>query len=278
MAVVAALYRHLLEALAVVAGAMLAAMAFAIVLDVVVRNLGLQPPNFTVSFTEYVLLYTTMLGAPYMVRRKGHILVEALIESVGPALHAVMARFVYLVCTLLSAALTYYGAKLLLQGIASNDMEYRSFDMPRWILDVTLPLGFGFSTIEFLRYLEGEKHIVYLSETGLALPGRVQSERGGSFVGIEARARRAARRTVAAPSVSRPASRIAATDASSFGKTSTAATRTPGDGCRSASTTFPATPSARVAFNPASACRAWSASGERGTGLFRIVSRPAHSW
>jgi hypothetical protein len=27
--------------------------------------------------------------------------------------------------------------------------------MPRWILDVTLPLGFGFCTIEFLRYLVG---------------------------------------------------------------------------------------------------------------------------
>lgn len=143
------------RAMAALCCALLAFIGAAIVYDVTVRNLGLQPPNFTVSFTEYVLLYTTMLGAPYMVRKKGHILVEALIESVGPALHAVMAKFVYLVCTLLSGALTYYGVKLLLQGIASHDMEYRSFDMPRWILDVTLPLGFGFSTIEFLRYLAG---------------------------------------------------------------------------------------------------------------------------
>ena len=47
MATVAALYRRLLELLAVVAGVMLAAMAFAIVVDVVVRNLGLQPPAHT---------------------------------------------------------------------------------------------------------------------------------------------------------------------------------------------------------------------------------------
>lgn len=143
------------RAMAALCCALLAFIAAAIVYDVTVRNLGLQPPNFTVSFTEYVLLYTTMLGAPYMVRKKGHILVEALIESVGPTLHNVMARFVYLVCALMSAALAYYGARLLLQGIATNDMEYRSFDMPRWILDLTIPLGFGFSTIEFLRYLVG---------------------------------------------------------------------------------------------------------------------------
>ena len=143
------------RAMAALCCALLAVVAAAIVYDVTVRNFGLQPPNFTVSFTEYVLLYTTMLGAPYMVRKKGHILVEALIESVPPTLHRAMAWMVYLVCTLLSAALAYYGAKLLAQGIATNDLEIRSFDMPRWILDITLPLGFGFSAIEFLRYLVG---------------------------------------------------------------------------------------------------------------------------
>jgi len=143
------------RAMAALCCALLAIVAAAIVYDVTVRNFGLQPPNFTVSFTEYVLLYTTMLGAPYMVRRKGHILVEALIESVGPAVHAAMAKFVYLVCTALSAVLTYYGMMLTLQGIAANDTEIRSFDMPRWILDITIPLGFGFSTVEFLRYLVG---------------------------------------------------------------------------------------------------------------------------
>lgn len=143
------------QAMAALCCVLLAIVAAAIVYDVTVRTLKFQPPNFTVSFSEYVLLYTTMLGAPYMVRKKGHILVEALIDHVPPALHAAMAKFVYLVCTLLTAALAYYGARVAWQAFATGDMEYRSFDMPRWILDVTLPLGFGFSTIEFLRYLVG---------------------------------------------------------------------------------------------------------------------------
>ncbi len=143
------------QAMAALCCVLLAVVAAAIVYDVTVRTLKFQPPNFTVSFSEYVLLYTTMLGAPYMVRKKGHILVEALIDHVPPPVHAAMAKFVYLVCTLLSAALAYYGARVAWQAYATGDMEYRSFDMPRWILDVTLPLGFGFCTIEFLRYLVG---------------------------------------------------------------------------------------------------------------------------
>jgi TRAP-type C4-dicarboxylate transport system permease small subunit len=150
-----ALSHRVSQVMAALCCALLAVVAAAIVYDVTVRAFGLQPPNFTVSFTEYVLLYTTMLGSPYMVRRKGHILVEALIENVPPAAHRAMAFLVYLICTALCVALTYYGAKVLAQAIATNDMELRSFDMPRWILDITLPIGFGFSAIEFLRYLVG---------------------------------------------------------------------------------------------------------------------------
>jgi len=143
------------QAMAALCCALLAVMVVAIVYDVTLRTLKFQPPSFTVSFAEYVLLYVMMLGAPYLARRKGHILVEALIEHVpGPA-HIVMAKSVYLVCTVLCAGLAYYGGKLFWASYDTGDMEYRSFDMPRWILDITLPIGFGFTAIEFLRYLVG---------------------------------------------------------------------------------------------------------------------------
>jgi hypothetical protein len=61
MLAIAGLYRRLLEALAVVAGVLLAAMTLAIVFDVVVRNLGWQPPGHTLTLTEYGLLYVTVV-------------------------------------------------------------------------------------------------------------------------------------------------------------------------------------------------------------------------
>jgi len=134
---------------------LLAVATVAIVFDVTVRNIGGQPPAFTNSFTEYVLLYTAMLGAPYMVRHKGHIVVEALIDNVPAGLHRWMARFVYLVCFATCIWLAWVGGQQTWVSWATNDMEFRSFDAPRWILDISLPLGFGLSAIEFLRYLLG---------------------------------------------------------------------------------------------------------------------------
>ena len=140
---------------AVICCVLLAFATVSIIYDVTVRNIGMQPPSWTVTVTEYILLYVALLGAPYMVHHKGHILVEALIENVPNKVHYVMEKFSYLVCLGLCLLLAWYGGKQTWESWITHDMDYRAFDMPRWILDITLPLGFFFSAIEFLRYMVG---------------------------------------------------------------------------------------------------------------------------
>jgi TRAP-type C4-dicarboxylate transport system permease small subunit len=155
MAVVAALYRHLLEALAVVAGVMLAAMAFAIVLDVVMRNLGLQPPAHTLTLTEYGLLYLTMLAAPWLVREKGHVYIELVTAALSPRTRFRLTRMVYALCVLTCAVMFWFGLEVTLAHYQREVIDVRSFDMPRWLLSASLPLSFGLMTIEFARFLLG---------------------------------------------------------------------------------------------------------------------------
>ena len=69
-------YDHLIEGLAVVSGLIIAGVCLLIVYDVIARNLGLQPPASTVALTEYALLYFTMAASPWLVRTRGHIVVE----------------------------------------------------------------------------------------------------------------------------------------------------------------------------------------------------------
>ena len=152
---VAALYRRLLEALAVVAGVILAAMAVAIVLDVVVRNLGLQPPAHTLTLTEYGLLYATMLGAPWLLREKGHVYIELLTAAVSPRARFWLTRVVYALCVLTCAVIFWFGLEVTIAHYQRHVIDVRSFDMPRWLLTASIPLSFGLMTIEFARYLLG---------------------------------------------------------------------------------------------------------------------------
>jgi C4-dicarboxylate transporter, DctQ subunit len=155
VATVAALYWRLLELLAVVAGIILAAMAFAIVIDVVVRNLGLQPPAHTLTLTEYGLLYVTMLGAPWLVREKGHVYIELVTAAVGPRTRFWLTRVVYALCVLTCAVIFWYSLEVTIDHYQRHVTDVRSFDMPRWLLTASIPLSFGLMIIEFGRFLLG---------------------------------------------------------------------------------------------------------------------------
>ncbi|MCG8689664.1 MAG: TRAP transporter small permease [Minwuiales bacterium] len=148
-------YVRLLQGLAAVAGVIMGATAVMIVFDVTVRNLGFQPPPHTLTFTEYGLLYVTMLGAPWLVRTKGHVYIELVTAAVGPRVRAVMSRLVALLCLVVCATLCYYAAGSTWIDFQRGDMDIRSYDMPRWILMACMPLGFGLMSVEFARYLLG---------------------------------------------------------------------------------------------------------------------------
>ena len=155
MAAVAAAYRRLLETLAVVAGVILAAIAVAIVVDVLVRNLGLQPPAHTLTLTEYGLLYATMLGAPWLLREKGHVYIELLTAAVSPRARFWLTRVVYALCVLTCAVIFWFALEVTIAHYQRDVIDVRSFDMPRWLLTASMPLSFGLMTIEFARYLIG---------------------------------------------------------------------------------------------------------------------------
>jgi C4-dicarboxylate transporter, DctQ subunit len=152
---VAALYRRLLELLAVVAGVLLAAMALAIVIDVVVRNLGFQPPAHTLTLTEYGLLYVTMLAAPWLVREKGHVHIELLTAAVSPRTRFWLTRVVYALCVLTCVVVFYFALEVTISHYQRHVIDVRSFDMPRWLLTASIPLSFGLMIIEFGRFLIG---------------------------------------------------------------------------------------------------------------------------
>jgi TRAP-type C4-dicarboxylate transport system permease small subunit len=149
------LYRGLLDGLAVIAGAIMGVIAVMIVYDVTIRNLGFQPPPHTLTLTEYCLLYVLMLGAPWLVRVKGHVYIELLSAAVPAAVGRWMARLVYLLCVVTCAIICWYAADATLVAFRRGDIDVRSFDMPRWALLAVMPLSFFLMAVEFARFLVG---------------------------------------------------------------------------------------------------------------------------
>ncbi len=139
--------------MAVVAGVLMVAMMAMIVADVALRNLGYQSSAHFFTFTEYFLLLIPLLGAPWLVREKGHIYIELVVGALGAASRRRLLKLILLLGLAVCAVLAWYGGVITLQNFVQNEKDVRSFDMPRWMLMLAMPLSFGMMALEFLRLL-----------------------------------------------------------------------------------------------------------------------------
>lgn len=155
MAFICKAYNGLIIGLAILGGLMLALIFVGIVADVTMRTLGFNSIQWYSAIAEYCLLFSTMFGAPWLVRLKGHVVVESLTMALPELMRKLMAKFVYVICILLSLLFVHYGWIEMVGAINSGELDLRSIDMPKWILFVPFPLGFSLVAIEFGRYLLG---------------------------------------------------------------------------------------------------------------------------
>lgn len=139
--------------MALVAGVLMVAMMAMIVTDVALRNLGYQSSAHLFTFTEYFLLLIPLLGAPWLVREKGHIHIELVIGALGVRQRTRLVKLILVLSLAVCAVLAWYGAAITLQDFVQGHKDVRSYDMPRWMLMIFLPLAFGMMALEFLRLL-----------------------------------------------------------------------------------------------------------------------------
>jgi C4-dicarboxylate transporter, DctQ subunit len=143
------------RALAYFACALITLIFSMIVIDVSIRTLGFTPPSFTLAVVEYALLWFAMSSAPYLVRQRGHVTIEALVSALPHRVRWVLAKIVYTVCIAVSLLFTYYSGELLVEAFVSQELDMRGIDMPYWTLFLPMPLGFFLIALEFVRYLIG---------------------------------------------------------------------------------------------------------------------------
>jgi len=150
---VAKTYDAILYGMAIAAGFLMAAMMVVICLDVVLRNLGYQSSAHFFTFTEYALLAVPCLGAPWLVREKGHIYVEILLMYLKPHPRKLLTYVIGGVCIAVCAILAWYGFEVTISDFLQNEKDVRSLDMPRWMVVGFIPLSFAMMGIEFLRFV-----------------------------------------------------------------------------------------------------------------------------
>ena len=150
-------YDGLIAAMALAAALVLVWLMIAVVVSVTMRNLGLQPFAWLFTSTEYGILYMTMLGAPWLVQKRGHVHIELVTAVLPPLLQALVSRAVALGCVAVCGYLAWRGVLLVQTNLARGDFDVRAYYFPRWLLTIAFPLSFGLMAVEFSRFAFGRE-------------------------------------------------------------------------------------------------------------------------
>jgi TRAP-type transport system small permease protein len=155
-------YGRVLDALLMLAAALILLMALTIGGDVVLRNLGTPGLPWSAEASEDILYLVTLFAAPWLLRQGQHIRVDILLR--------VLPRTMAWACEWMSDVLGFacclyfvvYGTRVAAESYASGALSIKTLVTPEWWLLAPLPIAFALVAVEFLFRM----HRLALSERG----------------------------------------------------------------------------------------------------------------
>jgi TRAP-type C4-dicarboxylate transport system permease small subunit len=106
-----------------------------------------------VALTEYALLYFTMAAAPWLVRQRGHIVVEILHARLPLRARRIADTAILVSCVMVTLLVGVIAGFLAVEAAIRGEVEVRSLDAPRWALFAPMSAGFALMGVEYLRLL-----------------------------------------------------------------------------------------------------------------------------
>lgn len=146
-------YDAIIDGLAWLCGAALAAVTVMVIVAVVMRATGLGEPDWILPTTEYMMLFIGTLGAPWLLREHGHVVIDVVHLSVSPAARRVLAHLVAIGSLALCVLLVYHSVPVM--RAVWGEYEMRAYMMPKALLVGPVALAFLLLAIGFLRALIG---------------------------------------------------------------------------------------------------------------------------
>lgn len=156
--------RHLFSKLnllcAILAATLLFFIATIICFEVTVRALGGASRLWVIEVSEYALLFITFLGAPYLLERNKHVVLDLLYDNISGRRRLLAQILNAAIGFAICAVLTVVGVQVVLEQFAVGVREVTVMRPPSWWITAALPIGAGLMSFQFLdqivRSIRGE--------------------------------------------------------------------------------------------------------------------------
>src|SRR5512138_3567089 len=131
-------YGNLLEALALVACALILGMTLMICADVFLRNVrivpGLAGLEWANEISEAMLFLVTLLTAPWLLSRGQHIRVDIILRAVPPRVGWIFEWIVDILALGCCAVIAWYSARAAFASYKAGSLSIKTLITPEWWL------------------------------------------------------------------------------------------------------------------------------------------------
>ena len=116
-------------------------LALAISYEVVVRYFFNRPTAWAVDFSEYTLIYSTFLAAPWLFKIRGHTSITAMVDLLGGRSRLFAGCLSSLIGILVCTILAYIGISDTWDAYREHEMIIRPIIIPKFAILWVIPFG-----------------------------------------------------------------------------------------------------------------------------------------
>jgi len=156
-------FNRILNIFSVVAGILVALMMLEVSVDVVMRYFLNRPIPWTIEFTQYAMIFILYLGAAWVLRDEGHVVMDIVLIRMGGKPRKLTNGITSALAAIVCGIVTLYGIGKNIDYARTGYVFGDVLNIPAFSLQFIVPLGMLLLTIQFARRAYG-----YLSKPGVS--------------------------------------------------------------------------------------------------------------
>ncbi|MFC1906962.1 TRAP transporter small permease [Chloroflexota bacterium] len=148
-------FNRILDIFSVVAGVLVALMMLEVCADVVMRYFLNRPIPWTIEFNQYAMTFVLFLGAAWVLRDEGHVVMDIVINRLGSRSRKLTNGITSIIAAIVCGIVTGYGIDKNIDYVQTGYIFGDVLNIPAFSLQFIVPLGMFLLTIQFLRRAYG---------------------------------------------------------------------------------------------------------------------------
>jgi C4-dicarboxylate transporter DctQ subunit len=142
---------RIIDFMALLAGILLVVAVFIICWEIGMRYFVRKPLVWMVEVCEYIMFSIAFLGAPWLLKKGGHVSVDVVTEHMGSKIQGVMRQIAVVVGVIVSAIICWFSFTTALECYRTGVLVTKTINIPKHYFLFLICLGYLFLLFEFAR-------------------------------------------------------------------------------------------------------------------------------